>query len=78
MRTEKQRRYAVACLGGACGTCKGRVTTGTVSMGQEYCTHHRRGRRRLRTDLPIPYHQPHRRSRSRSRLQQLSKHISTY
>ena len=25
-----------ACLGGACGTCKARITTGTVSMEQNF------------------------------------------
>jgi ring-1,2-phenylacetyl-CoA epoxidase subunit PaaE len=25
-----------ACLGGACGTCKARITTGAVSMEQNY------------------------------------------
>jgi ring-1,2-phenylacetyl-CoA epoxidase subunit PaaE len=27
---------AYACLGGACGTCKARITTGAVSMEQNF------------------------------------------
>ena len=41
-----------ACKGGVCGTCRARVTDGEVDMRRNFALEPRRGRRRLRADLP--------------------------